>query len=58
MTKSRLQMATVDAIDALLPQTQCTECGYPGCRPYAQALAVLKAYDEEQEAMKEEPTLL
>ena len=26
-------------IDALLPQTQCTRCGYPGCRPYAQALA-------------------
>ena len=22
-------------IDALLPQTQCTRCGYPGCRPYA-----------------------
>jgi electron transport complex protein RnfB len=29
----------VDAIDALLPQTQCTRCGYEGCRPYAQALA-------------------
>jgi electron transport complex protein RnfB len=26
-------------IDALLPQTQCTRCGYAGCRPYAQALA-------------------
>ena len=26
-------------IDALLPQTQCGECGYPGCLPYAQALA-------------------
>ena len=26
-------------IDALLPQTQCGECGYPGCMPYAQALA-------------------
>ena len=32
-------MVSVDAIDALLPQTQCGECGYPGCRPYAQALA-------------------
>lgn len=31
--------AMVDAIDALLPQTQCTRCGFPGCRPYAQALA-------------------
>ena len=26
-------------IDALLPQTQCTRCGYAGCQPYAQALA-------------------
>ncbi|WP_017524551.1 electron transport complex subunit RsxB [Pusillimonas noertemannii] len=29
----------VDRIDALLPQTQCTQCGYEGCRPYAQAIA-------------------
>ncbi|MGB7543100.1 MAG: electron transport complex subunit RsxB [Burkholderiales bacterium] len=29
----------VDRIDALLPQTQCTRCGYPGCRPYADAMA-------------------
>lgn len=29
----------VDRIDALLPQTQCTKCGYDGCRPYAQAIA-------------------
>jgi electron transport complex protein RnfB len=28
-----------DRIDALLPQTQCTKCGYPGCRPYAEAIA-------------------
>jgi electron transport complex protein RnfB len=27
-----------DAIDALLPQTQCTRCGYAGCRPYAEAI--------------------
>jgi electron transport complex protein RnfB len=27
------------AIDALLPQTQCTKCGYDGCRPYAHAIA-------------------
>jgi Na+-translocating ferredoxin:NAD+ oxidoreductase subunit B len=26
-------------IDALLPQTQCTRCGYPGCLPYAAAIA-------------------
>jgi electron transport complex protein RnfB len=28
----------VERIDALLPQTQCTRCGYPGCRPYAAAI--------------------
>jgi len=28
----------VDMIDSLLPQTQCTKCGYPGCRPYAEAI--------------------
>ena len=33
----------VDAIDALLPQTQCAQCGYPGCRPYAEAVAVGEA---------------
>lgn len=26
-------------IDAALPQTQCTKCGYEGCRPYAEAIA-------------------
>lgn len=26
-------------IDALLPQTQCTRCGYPACRAYADAIA-------------------
>jgi Na+-translocating ferredoxin:NAD+ oxidoreductase subunit B len=26
-------------IDALLPQTQCTRCGYSGCKPYAAAIA-------------------
>ena len=29
----------VETIDNLLPQTQCAQCGYPGCRPYAEALA-------------------
>lgn len=28
-----------DRIDALLPQTQCRQCGYAGCRPYAEAIA-------------------
>lgn len=29
----------VDQIDALLPQTQCGQCTYAGCRPYAEAMA-------------------
>lgn len=29
----------VDRINALLPQSQCGQCGYPGCRPYAEAIA-------------------
>ena len=28
-----------ERIDSLLPQTQCTKCGYGGCRPYAEAIA-------------------
>jgi electron transport complex protein RnfB len=28
-----------DKIDALLPQTQCGQCNFPGCRPYAEAIA-------------------
>lgn len=31
--------ALVARIDALLPQTQCGQCGYDACRPYAEALA-------------------
>jgi Na+-translocating ferredoxin:NAD+ oxidoreductase subunit B len=30
---------TPEAIDAWLPQTQCTRCGYPRCRAYAEAIA-------------------
>lgn len=29
----------IDEIDGILPQTQCGQCGYPGCRPYAEAIA-------------------
>ena len=28
-----------DQINGILPQTQCGQCGYPGCRPYAEAIA-------------------
>ena len=33
----------VDRINACLPQTQCAQCGYPGCRPYAEAIAAGEA---------------
>ncbi|WP_028389415.1 RnfABCDGE type electron transport complex subunit B [Legionella fairfieldensis] len=36
-------MVSVKLIDALLPQTQCGDCGYAGCLPYAEALAQGKA---------------
>ena len=36
-------MIDVKQIDALLPQTQCRECGYDGCFPYAEALALRRA---------------
>lgn len=36
-------MSIVDRIDAILPQTQCTKCGYDGCRPYAEAIAAGQA---------------
>lgn len=29
----------IEKIDALLPQTQCGQCGFPGCRPYAEAIS-------------------
>ena len=29
----------VDQIDSMLPQTQCGQCGFAGCRPYAEAMA-------------------
>ena len=35
--------AGVDETDALLPQTQCRQCGYPGCRAYAQAMVLGQA---------------
>lgn len=28
-----------EQINTILPQTQCGQCGYPGCRPYAEAIA-------------------
>ncbi len=37
MSTSTVSLA--DRIEDLLPQTQCTKCGYPACRPYAEAVA-------------------
>jgi electron transport complex protein RnfB len=34
-----VRIVTAEAVDALLPQTQCTRCGYDGCAPYAAAIA-------------------
>lgn len=34
-----INISLIDKIDALLPQTQCTKCGYDGCKPYATAIA-------------------
>lgn len=34
-----MNRSLADQIDALLPQTQCTRCGYEDCRAYAQAVA-------------------
>lgn len=36
----------VERIDALLPQTQCAQCGHPGCRPYAEAIAAGEAINK------------
>ncbi|WP_322996799.1 RnfABCDGE type electron transport complex subunit B [Castellaniella sp.] len=35
----RAMSSLIDTLDALLPQTQCGQCGFDGCRPYAQAMA-------------------
>jgi len=36
---SLIDPSLIDRIDRILPQTQCTRCGYPACRPYAEAIA-------------------
>lgn len=35
----RANSSAADAIENLLPRIQCAQCGYPGCRPYAEAVA-------------------
>ena len=39
MSRGVAALPDADAVHALLPQTQCTRCGYAGCRPYAEAIA-------------------
>lgn len=34
------QTQLIEKVNLKLPQTQCAQCGYPGCRPYAQAIIV------------------
>lgn len=36
----------IDSIEALLPQTQCTKCGFQGCRPYATAISQGTPYNQ------------
>jgi Na+-translocating ferredoxin:NAD+ oxidoreductase subunit B len=36
-------MISIDQINAILPQTQCGQCGYKGCKPYAEAIAAGQA---------------
>jgi len=38
--------ALVERLDRILPQTQCGQCGYAGCRPYAAAMAAGEAGPE------------
>jgi len=43
MTRMTDTFALAKQIDAILPQTQCTKCGYQGCMPYAEAIAANEA---------------
>ncbi|NKB31527.1 MAG: electron transport complex subunit RsxB [Pseudomonadales bacterium] len=39
VTQTARQKSFIDKINRCLPQTQCGQCGYEGCRPYAKAIA-------------------
>ena len=46
ITRDRLEPKTtslITLINSQLPQTQCAQCGYPGCKPYAEAIATGEA---------------
>lgn len=38
-----MDLALADRLDRILPQTQCGQCGFEGCRPYAEAMAMHEA---------------
>lgn len=43
-TRTLTELAEItNKVDRILPQTQCTQCGYAGCRPYAEAIAAGEA---------------
>ncbi len=39
INETHMNQPLAEQIDAILPQTQCGKCGFPGCKPYAQAIA-------------------
>lgn len=43
MTDRSIDPCLVEKIDAILPQTQCRKCGFSGCKPYAEAIAIGQA---------------
>lgn len=43
MTDRSIDPCLVEKIDAILPQTQCRKCGFSGCKPYAEAIAMGQA---------------
>jgi Na+-translocating ferredoxin:NAD+ oxidoreductase subunit B len=42
-TTELAKQSVIDQINAILPQTQCGQCGYKGCKPYAEAIALGQA---------------
>ena len=43
MNATAVAIDLVERLDRLLPQTQCGQCGFAGCRPYAEAMALGEA---------------
>ncbi|MGD9983429.1 MAG: electron transport complex subunit RsxB [Porticoccaceae bacterium] len=45
-TDKNAELELAARIEDLLPQTQCGQCGHPGCRPYARAIAAGEAFNK------------